>query len=133
MRQRKKELLHSDKYSVFKCNNIKLCRVKMREINNMRTSKEEKKQEMEKWQRFYLAKSTRFIQKYFDLLEDENYNEAFAFLRITTPGNKYFHKQRLDTFYVNSNKMIGHLQIFIDIYQFIYKMIERYNTLKNEI
>ena len=49
---------------------------------------------------------------------------AYNFLKVKK--GKYFNKQRLDTFFINSKKLIGHLQILIEIYQFVFIMVDRY-------
>jgi hypothetical protein len=130
VRQRKQEMLFHDKHSLLKCNNIKQCVTKQKQI--MKAKKmplAEKRRELQKFHSYYEKKSIRMIEKYFELLDNRQYAEAYAFLKIK--NSKYFGKQRLDTFFVSTGAIIGHLQIFIDIYQFIYLLIDRFNDAKS--
>ena len=124
-RIRKYEMLHSRQHSLIECFNIKQCRKKYDEIMKSKSSKTEKSALIQKYNTYYIQKAVVFLTKYFDLLESKNYKEAYDFLRGGT-NNKYFGKQRLDTFFINSKNIIGHLQIFISIYEFMYSMIDRY-------
>lgn len=128
IRQRKRALLYDDRHSLLRCENIQACVRKKREITRKRNlSTSDKEREMHKWNEYYEKKSIRFMERYFKLLDKREYNEALSFLK---GGNteKYFGKQRLDTFYRNTKSIIGHLQIFIDLYQFVYKLADRYHS-----
>ena len=61
------------------------------------------------------------------MLDERDYNEAYAFLRMK--HGKYYGKQRLDTFFVSTGEIIGHLQIFIGIYKLIYTVIDRFQAM----
>ena len=124
MRSRKKEIITSDKFSLIDCNNIKQCRLKMNEIARSKLTPAEKTKAYDYYNKFYKKKATTFLAKYFTLLEQQNYAEAFNFLR--GKNSSYFGRQRLDTFFIDSKDIIGHLQIFITIYQFMYSIIDRY-------
>lgn len=127
IRQRKNALLYDNKHSLLRCENIQACVRKKREIGRKRNlSPGEKAKELQKWNEYYERKSVRFMEQYFKLLDNRDYDEALSFLK---GGNteKYFGKQRLDTFYRNTKSIIGHLQIFIDLYQFVYKLSDRYH------
>jgi hypothetical protein len=124
MRARKKEIITSDKYSLIDCNNIKQCRLKMNEIARSKLSSAEKTTAYDYYNKYYIKKASVFLSKYFTLLEQQNYTEAYNFLK--GKNSSYFGKQRLDTFFINSKDIIGHLQIFITIYQFMYTIIDRY-------
>lgn len=127
IRQRKRALLYDNRHSLLRCENIQACTRKKRELMRKRGMPAgERERELKKWNEYYERKSVRFMERYFRLLDDREYNEALSFLK---GGNteKYFGKQRLDTFYRNTKSIIGHLQIFIDLYQFVYKLADRYH------
>lgn len=121
---RKMQLLLDEKYSLLKCSNIKQCRINVNKINKKRISLSLKKKEIKKANKFYEEKAKKFIKKYYDLLDEKNFTEAYNFLKVKK--GKYFKKQRLDTFFVKSKKLIGHLQILIDIYQFVFLIVDRF-------
>jgi hypothetical protein len=127
MRVRKEEMFFSSRHSLLRCENIKQCLLKKKEIAKSRLSPAAKAAEMAKYQAFYEKKCVTFLQKYFDLLDTRNYDEAFAFLRMK--HGKYYGKQRLDTFFVSTGEIIGHLQIFIEIYKLIYTVIDRFQMM----
>lgn len=124
MRIRKKEIIISDRYSLIDCNNIKQCRLKFDQIAKANMSTAEKKKAYEYYHEYYKKKAVTFLLKYFTLLEEQKYNDAYNFLR--GKNSEYFGKQRLDTFFIDSKGIVGHLQIFITIYQFMYALIDRY-------
>ncbi len=124
MRIRKKEIIVSDRYSLIDCNNIKQCRLKFDQIAKANMTAAEKRKAYDYYNEYYKKKAVAFLLKYFTLLEQQNYAEAFNFLR--GKNSEYFGKQRLDTFFIDSKGIVGHLQIFITIYQFMYALIDRY-------
>lgn len=124
MRIRKKEIIVSDRYSLIDCNNIKQCRLKFIQIANSNMTSTEKTKLYTYYNEYYKKKAVVFLLKYFTLLEQRQYTDAFNFLR--GKNSDYFGKQRLDTFFIDSKGIVGHLQIFITIYQFMYSIIDRY-------
>ena len=114
---RKSAILDSDQYSLLKCENISNCTKKMNEIKKMKISKESKIDMINECQAVYLDKAVAFLRKYFILLANQDYNEAREFLK--GDKGKYFGKQRLNTFFKNSKAIIGHLHIFIPLYQYL--------------
>lgn len=127
MRVRKEEMFFSSRHSLLKCENIKQCLLKKKELAKSRKSPAAKAAEMAKYQAFYEKKCITFLQKYFEMLDARDYDEAFAFLRMK--HGKYYGKQRLDTFFVSTGEIIGHLQIFIEIYKLIYTVIDRFQAI----
>jgi len=127
MRVRKEEMFFSSRHSLLRCDNIKQCLLKKKEIAKSRMGAAAKAAEMAKYQAFYEKKCVTFIQKYFAMLDARDYDEAFAFLRMK--HGKYYGKQRLDTFFVSTGEIIGHLQIFIEIYKLIYTVIDRFQAM----
>jgi len=95
----------------------------MNEIAKMRVSTVEKKKLIVHYQVYYQEKAIKFIGKYFELLEGKEFNEAFLYLRGSR--GKYFGKQRLNTFFKSSKQIVGHLQIFIHLYQVLHLLYEK--------
>ena len=120
---RKNAILNVEKFSLLNCSNIANCHKKMNEISKMRLSLVEKKKLMVHYQAYYQEKAIKFISKYFELLEAKDFSEAFLFLRGSK--GKYFGKQRLNTFFKNSKQIVGHLQIFIHLYQVLHLLYEK--------
>lgn len=127
MRVRKEEMIYSPRFSLLKCDNIKQCLAKKKKIMKSRKSPAIKQAELNTIQSYYEKKSIAFILKYFAILDARDYDEAYAFLKMKR--GKYFGKQRLDTFYVNTGDIIGHLQIFIEIYKLIYHVIDIFKSI----
>jgi len=113
---RKSAILESDQYGLLKCENISNCAKKFNEIKKMKVSKDEKIEMIKEYQRYYVTKAVAFLKIYFNLLTAGDYNEARDFLK--GDKGKYFGKQRLNTFFKNSKSIIGHLHIFIPLYQY---------------
>jgi hypothetical protein len=114
---RKSAILESDQYSLLKCENISNCSKKLNEIKKMKTSKAQKIEMIRECQSVYMEKAVVFLRKYFILLANQDYTEAREFLK--GDKGKYFGKQRLNTFFKNSKAIIGHLHIFIPLYQYL--------------
>lgn len=119
---RKNTMIRIDQFSLLSCHNISNCTKKMNEINRMKISQVKKKELKEKYIVFYQDKAVKFLMKYFALLEDQDYQEAFLFLR--GERGKYKGKERLNTFFKNSKNLVGHLQVFINLYKYMFKMKE---------
>ena len=83
--------------------------------------------ELKRWKVYYEEKAIKFLQKYFTLLESRDYIEAFLFLK--GKNSKYFGRQRLDTFFVDTKGIIGHLEIFVSIYEIMHDIIDRYKSV----
>ena len=114
---RKSAILESDQYSLLKCENISNCAKKMNEIKKLKISKEQKIEMIRECHSVYLEKAVAFLKRYFVLLANQDYLEAREFLK--GDKGKYFGKQRLNTFFKNSKSIIGHLHIFIPLYQYL--------------
>lgn len=132
IRIRKKQILYNDKYSLLECSNIKLCQRKVRtikrEVGKRKKTVLEGKKELQQLEEYYQKKSVNFLSKYFNMLEKADYNEAYLFLK--GKSSKYYKKQRLNTFFAKTKKIVGHLEIFITIYEMLFKCIERYEEVK---
>lgn len=133
IRIRKKQILYNNKYSLLECSNVKLCQRKARtikrEVSYKKKTIQEGNIELQKLEKYYQNKSVNFLSKYFNMLEKGDYNEAYLFLK--GKNSKYYKKQRLNTYFAKTKKIVGHLEIFITIYEMLFKCIERYQEIKN--
>ena len=113
----RKNILLENNFSLLQCSNITNCVRKNSEIRKMKISYIEKEQLMERYESQYYEKGKKIIDSYFNLLEENDFEEAKAFLK----GNKgkYFNKTRLNTFFKNNKKVVGHLEVFIGIYKLL--------------
>ena len=113
------------KFNLLDCNNISNCIKKMHEINKKRISTNQKHELKIKYNEYYINKAIDILKKYFDMLENKDYEEAKLFLRGGGTGahykSKYFGKVRLNTFFKNTKNIIGHLEIFIVMYQLLHQ------------
>lgn len=112
---RKFAILYTKQFSLIDCNNISNCVRKQHEITKMKISSEKKSALYSKYNEFYLHKAADLLKQYFDMLELGEYDEAFLFLR--GDKGKYYKRERLNTFFKDTKAIIGHLQIFIALYQ----------------
>jgi hypothetical protein len=115
---RKLGIVDSKQFSLVNCSNISNCVKKIHEIDKMRISVLEKQNLKNKYNEYYLYKAVEFLKYYFDLLDTRNFNEALLFLK--GGDSKHFGKQRLNTFFKNTQTIIGHLEIFISLYELYY-------------
>jgi hypothetical protein len=122
---RKTGIVESKQFSLFNCNNIANCVKKMQEIDKMKVGKSDKdaittKNELKaKYNEYYIKKAYEFLKYYFTLLDGKEYNEALLFLK--GKDSKYFGKERLNTFFKNTKVIIGHLEVFIPLYELLHK------------
>jgi hypothetical protein len=96
----------------------------MRSIDKQKISSYQKNELKIKYNEYYLKKAIGVLKKYFDILESKDYDEAYLFLKGSDNNrykNKYFGKERLNTFFKNTKNIIGHLEIFIILYQLMHK------------
>jgi len=141
---RKLDMINNDRYSLLKCANIKQCSLVTRTLKKGNKGKYNSKEInsliLEK-ELYYKKKAVTILEKFFTMLDHGNFEDAYKFLKVdkvkkgthkgkTITRTNYFGKQRLDTFFKANKKLIGHLQIFIDLYQFIHICITRINSLK---
>ena len=116
---RKSGIVESKQFSLFNCSNIANCVKKMHEIDKMKISKTEKDALRAKYNEYYINKAYDFLKYYFTLLDKKEYNEALLFLKAK--DSKYFGKERLNTFFKNTKVIIGHLEVFIPLYELLHK------------
>lgn len=120
---RKKGIIDSKQFSILDCAYISNCQKKMHEIDKMRVSATEKQELKARYKDAYLHKALDFLKYYFDILEAREYDEAWEFLKGTR--GKYKGKQRLNTFFKNIRSIIGHLEIFVSLYEIFHLARER--------
>ncbi len=118
---RKKGIIESNQFSIISCNNISNCIRKFHEIDKMKISQKEKQNLKTKANEYYLQKAIEFLKYYFNLLDMQEYDDAWEFLK---GDDKYFGKQRLNTFFKNTKSIIGHLEIFIALYELFFNTRE---------
>jgi hypothetical protein len=113
------------KFNLLDCDNITNCIKKMREIDKRKISTNEKYELKKKYNKYYINKAIDILKKYFDILESKDYVEAQLFLKGNDRGfnykSKYFGKERLNTFFKNTKNIIGHLEIFIIMYEILHQ------------
>jgi hypothetical protein len=112
---RKKGILESKQFSLLDCSNITNCQKKYHEIDKMSISLTQKQELKAFYKQQYLHKALDFLKYYFDLLDAREYDEAWEFLK--GDDGKYQGRQRLNTFFKNTKNIIGHLEIFISLYE----------------
>lgn len=124
IRLRIDNILQDGYYSLVKCSNITHC-LKKKDIimNSKKLSKKEKNKYIDKISEYYKRKAVKMLTKYFSLLAAQDYTDARAFLKGGY-NKKYYNKERLDTFFKSNKGIIGHLEVFINLYK---KKIELYN------
>ena len=111
------------KFNLLDCNNISNCIKKMHEIDKQKSSTNQKYELKKKYNAYYINKAIDILKKYFDMLEAKDYEEAKLFLKGDTSHyrSKYFGKVRLNTFFKNTKNIIGHLEIFIVLYELLHQ------------
>jgi len=115
--------LVDSKYSILTCETMTLCINKATEINKMKISENEKQKLYKTIYDYYRKKGIELLQNYFKLLESKNYSEAYSFLKGgLVKFDKYYGKTRLNNFFKNNKTIIGHLEIFISLYEIIHSV-----------
>ena len=125
---RKEGIVVSNQFSLINCANITNCIKKMHNIDNMNITLSEKEQLKIQYNKFYLHKAFAFLKYYFDLLDNNDLNNALLFLKgdysdtshnnnNNNNNNKYYKKQRINTFFKNTKQIFGHLEIFLSLYE----------------
>ena len=117
---RKYGILYSQ-FSILTCDNMTLCYNKIYDINNMQISENEKLKLYKETQEYYINIGLELLNKYFNLLDKKNYSEAYEFLKGgQNKFHKYYGKTRLDTFFKNNKSIMGHLEVFISLYELLH-------------
>jgi len=112
------------RFNLLDCANITNCIIKMRSIDKSRITTSQKMELKNKYNEYYINKALNILKKYFDMLENKDYDEAQLFLKGSSGyryKTKYFGKERLNTFFKNTKIIIGHLEIFIVMYQLLHQ------------
>lgn len=121
---RKIGILTSERFKLINCANITNCNKKMLEIEKQGIPEAKKEEFKKQFNDYYLEKAIELLKKYFQILDDKDYDEASLFLKgsdkLTT--SKYFHRERLNTYFRNNKSIIGHLEIFIPMYRLFHEV-----------
>jgi hypothetical protein len=125
---RKTGVLISDQFKLLNCNNITNCVKHRNIIMKKRIPEQEKQNILSKYNEYYLNRAVGLLKIYFNLLESKNFEEAYLFLKGNN-SKKYFGKERLNTFFKNTKSIMGHLEIFITLYELFFKV--RMKLFKN--
>jgi hypothetical protein len=117
---RKNGILNSQ-FNILSCENIPVCITKMNDISKMKLSESEKQGMYKKYNEHYLTLGFDLLKNYFRLLSTKKYSEAYSFLKGgNTIHNEYYKKRRLNNFFKNNKSIIGHLEIFISLYEILH-------------
>jgi hypothetical protein len=119
---RKDNILVQDRYSVLKCENMTNCKKKIAALNNdpeFNYNINVLSREIEFYKQYYRDKGIRLLTTYFNALEAGYFKDAYDFLKGGTKSSNYFGRERLNTFFKDTSVIIGHLQIFIPLYELL--------------
>lgn len=127
IKTRKYGILYS-KFSILTCENMTLCLHKMTEISKLSIQESEKQNLYIKVHDYYRTIGIELLQNYFYLLEKKEYGKANDFLQGGhTKFSEYYGKTRLNTFFKNNKSILGHLEVFISLYELLYMCMSKLN------
>jgi len=127
IKTRKYGILFS-KFSILTCENMTLCQQKITEISKMTIQEYEKQTLYMKVHDYYRAIGIELLQNYFYLLEKKEYGKANDFLQGGhNKFSEYYGKTRLNTFFKNNKSILGHLEVFISLYELLYMTMYKLN------
>lgn len=95
---RKTGILIEKQFTLIDCNNITHCKKKIQEIKKSSMISSEKDEQIKKYTNYYLQKGLDMLTHFFDLLMNNQIDEAKVFLKGDTSG-LLKNKQRLNTFF----------------------------------
>lgn len=108
-------------YSILTCDNMTLCYTKLSELSHLKLSEIDYKQKYKHYQDYYMKIGIQLLQTYFTLLDKKNYSEAYELLKGgANKFSAYYGKTRLNTFFRNNKTIIGHLEVFISLYELLH-------------
>ena len=127
IKTRKYGILFS-KFSILTCENMTLCLQKMIEISRMSIKDNEKQNLYIKFQDYYRTIGIELLQNYFYLLEKKEYGKANDFLQGGhNKFSEYYGKTRLNIFFQNNKTILGHLEVFISLYELLNMTVTKLN------
>ena len=127
IKTRKYGILYS-KFSILTCDTMTLCIHKITEISKMSIQESEKQNLYIKVHDYYRTIGIELLQNYFYLLEKKEYGKANDFLQGGhTKFSEYYGKTRLNTFFKNNKSILGHLEVFISLYELLYMCMTKLN------
>lgn len=125
---RQSNIIYNPKYSVMNCNIINECINKINEIENSLLITSEKKKELKlATETFYNDKIKILLDRFFFILGLGQYDDALKFLK--GEYNRYFTMNGLSAIFINSKELIGHLQIFINLFHLYHTLRDYKMTL----
>ena len=112
-------------YSILTCDNMTLCHNKISDLSKLlskhKLSESDYKQKYKQYQDYYMKIGVDLLQNYFNLLDKKNYSEAYELLKGgINKFSAYYGKTRLNTFFRNNKTIIGHLEVFISLYELLH-------------
>jgi hypothetical protein len=129
IKTRKYGIIYS-KFSILTCENMTLCLHKITEISKMNIQEYEKQNLYIKIQDYYRTIGIELLQNYFYLLEKKEYGKANDFLQGGhNKFSEYYGKTRLNTFFKNNKSILGHLEVFISLYELLHMTVMKLNLL----
>jgi hypothetical protein len=127
IKTRKYGIIYS-KFSILTYENMTLCLNKITEISKMTIQDYEKQKLYTKVQDYYRTIGIELLQNYFNLLEKKEYGKANDFLQGGhNKFSEYYGKTRLNTFFKNNKSILGHLEVFISLYELLQMTIMKLN------
>ena len=115
------EMIESKRFSLLKCENIKPCMARYRVIEAKRElTPQQKLKEMGQWKLHFENQAVYVLNLYFKLLDTRQYKEAYQFLK----GEHTYAQYNLSAFFYKSAGTIGHLEIFISIYEIMHQVMD---------
>ena len=127
IKTRKYGIIYS-KFSILTCENMTLCLQKVTEISKMNIKENEKQNLYIKVHDYYKNIGIELLQKYFYLLEKKEYGKANDFLQGgNNKFSEFYGKTRLNTFFKNNKSILGHLEVFISLYELLHMNVNKLN------
>lgn len=124
---RQHNIIANPQFSIFKCENIKNCAILLKNIKMNMYPPDKRREIAQKLAHPFIEKGKAIIINYFAMLNKYNFDDAYQYLgKSNNTKSKFWHKQRIDNYFINNRQIIGHLEIFISLY----KLKEKIETNK---
>ncbi len=115
---RQQNIIVNPQFSIFKCENIKNCALLLKNIKLNMYPPDKRREIIQKLTIPFIEKGKAIIINYFTMLKNYNFDDAYQYLgKKNNSKSKYWHKQRIDNYFINNKQIIGHLEIFISLYK----------------
>lgn len=111
-------LITDNEFSILKCENIKPCRPYMLKVNKLKYPLSKKRKLIAQMGEIFESKGKILLKTYFDFLRSYDFVSARHFLgENKIKSNKFKYQSRLDNYFMTNSKIVGHLKIFILLYE----------------